>query len=131
MVCAGICGGRIVLWEYLAKVWNGAAASQLYRTAIIKTMRKEKGEKRKYLTFEDNDPTGYKSSLGKKAKVETFWACRAPNGVHHLARSVGRNFSKWLGRSVRGAGGRLRRCAGRLYRILLPFVLKSKGLRSF
>ena len=34
-VCAGISGGRIVLLEYLAKVWNGAAASHLYRTAII------------------------------------------------------------------------------------------------
>ena len=69
-VCAGISNGRIVLWEYLERTWNGKAASALYRNAIIQTVRKEKGEKRKYLIFEDNDPTGYKSGLGKKAKMD-------------------------------------------------------------
>ena len=69
-VCAGISGGRIVLWEYLPKRWNAHEAASLYRKVIIKTLQKHRGMKRKYLLFEDNGPVGYKSSLGKKAKEE-------------------------------------------------------------
>eukprot|EP00973_Karenia_brevis_P025784 3559129-Karenia_brevis.AAC.1 len=67
-VCAGICGSRIVLWEYLPKKWNGSEAAKLYEGAIIKTLKKHKGKKRKYLVFEDNDPSGFKSNLGQEAK---------------------------------------------------------------
>ena len=69
-VCAGICGGRIALWEYLPKRWNADEAASLYQNHIIKTLQKHRGMKRKYLLFEDNDPVGYKSNLGKKTKVE-------------------------------------------------------------
>ena len=69
-VCAGISNGRIVMWEYLAKRWTGEEAAKLYRGAIIKTIQKVRGVKRKYKVFEDNDPTGYKSKVGKKAKAE-------------------------------------------------------------
>ena len=69
-VCAGISGGRIVLWEYLPAVWNAQAAVNLYKNAIIKTLQKQRGVKRKYLVFEDNDPVGYKSNLGKQAKKD-------------------------------------------------------------
>ena len=67
-VCAGISNGRIVLWEYLPRTWNGQVAADLYEGAIIKTLRKVRGEKRKYLILEDNDPVGYKSNEGKMAK---------------------------------------------------------------
>jgi transposase len=67
-VCAGIANGRIVMWEYLAKTWNGEEAAALYEGAIIKTLKKERGEKRKYFILEDNDPTGYKSNKAKSAK---------------------------------------------------------------
>ena len=67
-VCAGISNGRIVMWEYLPKKWNGQVAADLYEGAIITTLRKERGEKRKYLILEDNDPVGYKSNKGKAAK---------------------------------------------------------------
>ena len=43
-------------------------AADLYGGAIITTLRKERGEKRKYLILEDNDPVGYKSNKGKAAK---------------------------------------------------------------
>lgn len=67
-ICAGISNGRIVLWEYLPKTWNGQVAADLYEGAIIKTLRKVRGRKRKYLILEDNDPVGYKSNKGKMAK---------------------------------------------------------------
>lgn len=69
-VCAGISGGRIVMWEYLSNKWTGAAAASLYRGAIMKILKKAQGVKAKYLIFEDNDPTGYKSNKGKDAKAE-------------------------------------------------------------
>ena len=69
-VCAGISQGRIVMWEYLPKVWNGKEAAKLYKGAIMRTLVKHRGVKPKYLVFEDNDPTGYKSNCGKDAKAE-------------------------------------------------------------
>ena len=69
-VCAGISNGRIDMWEYLPKGWTGEEAAKLYQGAIIKTLRKKRGVKPKYFVFEDNDPTGYKSALGKAAKAD-------------------------------------------------------------
>ena len=46
---------RIVMWEYLTKRWTGEEAARLYRGAIIETLRKQRGVKRKYQVFEDND----------------------------------------------------------------------------
>ena len=70
-VCAGISNGRIVMWEYLPKRWNGEEAAKLYKGAILKTLRKQRGVRPTYLVFEDNDPSGYKSSRGKAAKAES------------------------------------------------------------
>ena len=69
-VCAGICNGRIVLWEYLARRWNGAEAAALYRGPIHKALVKHRGQKRSYKVLEDNDPTGYKSKKAVAAKVD-------------------------------------------------------------
>ena len=69
-VCAGLSNGRVVLWEYLPKTWNGEEAASLYRGAIAKTLEKHRGQKRKYRVMEDNDPTGYKSGKALAAKAE-------------------------------------------------------------
>ena len=69
-VCAGISNGRIVLWHYLPKKWNGEEAAKLYRGPIKTTLVKHRGLKRKYRVFEDNDPTGYKSNKALVAKEE-------------------------------------------------------------
>ena len=69
-VCAGVSNGRIAMWEYLPKRWTGEGAAKLYAGAIWKTLQQERGIKRKYRVFEDNDPTGYKSKVGKQAKAE-------------------------------------------------------------
>ena len=68
-VCAGISNGRIVLWHYLPKTWNGQAAADLYTNTILKTLQRVRGKKRSYILIEDNDPTGYKSSKAKVAKA--------------------------------------------------------------
>ncbi len=70
-VCAGISNGRIVLWHYLKKTWNGEAAAELYNDVIYPTLKRVRGLKRWYRLLEDNDPTGYKSNAAKTAKRET------------------------------------------------------------
>ena len=69
-VCAGISNGRVVMWEYLPKAWNGEEATKLYRGAIVRTLKKHRGQKRSYKVLEDNDPRGYKSKKAEDAKSE-------------------------------------------------------------
>ncbi len=69
-VCAGISNGRIVLWHYLPKKWNGAEAAKLYREVISPTLKRVRGLKRSHRLLEDSDPTGHKSNKAKAAKVE-------------------------------------------------------------
>ena len=69
-VCAGISNGRVVLWHYLPKVWNGEAAAHLYTNIIYPTLRRCRGDKRAYTILEDNDPTGYKSNAAKRVKAD-------------------------------------------------------------
>ena len=75
-VCAGVSGGRLVMWEYLPKQWNAKEAVKLYEGAIMTALKKARGTKPKYLVFEDNDPSGYKSNKAiatKKAlKIEAI-----------------------------------------------------------
>ena len=67
---AGISGGRVVLWEYFEGRWNGKKAAEMYKGPIRKILKAKRGDKPSYLICEDNDPTGYKSSAGMKAKKE-------------------------------------------------------------
>lgn len=67
-ICAGICGGKVTLWEELPKRWCGEAAANLYKGPIRKLLKKRCPEKSKYLILEDNDPAGYKSGKAMKAK---------------------------------------------------------------
>lgn len=70
-VCAGISGGRIVLWEYVKGRWNGQEAARMYSGPILTTLRRHRRHRRVFKVLEDNDPTGYKSSKGLKAKKES------------------------------------------------------------
>ena len=69
-VCAGISNGRVVMWEYVPSKWNGDEAANLYRGAIQKTLREQRGRKTRYLISDDNDPAGYKSTKGMLAEAE-------------------------------------------------------------
>ena len=57
------------MWEYLDKKWNADAAVKRYQGAVMSTLRKERGVKRRYKVLEDNDPTGYKSRKAMDAKA--------------------------------------------------------------
>ena len=68
-VCTGISNGRIVMWENLPKRWGGDEAAKLYKRAVTKTLQRYRGTKKRYLLFEDNDPSGYTSQNGLAAKA--------------------------------------------------------------
>lgn len=67
-VCAAIIGGKVRVWHYLPRSWNGQAATDLYANVLIKALVQHRGRKPKYTVLEDNDPTGYKSNKAKAAK---------------------------------------------------------------
>ena len=76
LVCAGISGGKIVLWHYLPTKWNAKETVELYEGPIKSALVKHRGVKRTYSLCEDNDPVGYKSKKGVAAKgalgIRTF-----------------------------------------------------------
>ena len=69
-VFAAVIGGRVRVWHYLPGRWSGAVAADLYRDVLSPMLKLHRGDKRKYLILEDNDPTGFKSNLAIKAKAD-------------------------------------------------------------
>lgn len=69
-VCAGIIDGKVKLWHYLPKSWNGQVAAQTYRGPIHRALKHYCGDKPMYKVLEDNDPVGYKSAKAIEAKGE-------------------------------------------------------------
>jgi hypothetical protein len=67
-IAGGVGNGRVRLWHELAKTWNGQAAAKLYLGPVRSALRRANPKKRSYLMLEDNDPTGFKSTVGEKAK---------------------------------------------------------------
>ena len=66
-VCAGLSGGRVVLWEYYKK-WNAQVAADMYKGPLMQALIRRRGAKPSYLLAEDNDPIGYKSGLAVTEK---------------------------------------------------------------
>ena len=56
------------VWHYLPWRWSGEAAAAFYTRVLAPALKKYRGEKRRYLILEDNDPTGFKSTKGIAAK---------------------------------------------------------------
>ena len=48
--------------------WNGAKAEEMYTSYLAPALRETYPAKKRFLLLEDNDPSGYKSNLGKDAK---------------------------------------------------------------
>ena len=69
-IVAGISNCRVALWHYVDGPWNGNVAAQIYKGPINKTLKKKRGEKKRYVIVEDNDPVGYKSGKAIAAKAE-------------------------------------------------------------
>ena len=69
-VCAGIIGGRVRVWHYLPTRWCGDEAANVYKTVIAPALRRWIGNKKKFISLEDNDPTGYRSNLAIAEKAK-------------------------------------------------------------
>ena len=75
-VTAAVINGKIRMWDYVHNHsstgrWNGAAAASMYSGPLVKALRKafpRRAAKTKWHVLADNDPTGYKSKKGMKAK---------------------------------------------------------------
>jgi hypothetical protein len=88
-----------VLWEYFKGRWNGAKAAEMYKGPIKNILKKKRGDKTSYLVMEDNDPSGYKSSKGMKAKKEA--KIKTVQWPRYSPDLMPLDFSLW--KNVRGA----------------------------
>ena len=50
--------------------WSGAQAVDMYENIIAPALKRYRGEKRRYVILEDNDPIGYKFNVGIDAKAK-------------------------------------------------------------
>ena len=71
MVTAAVINGRIRVWHYIRGPWNGAAAAAKYKGPLRSALKRAYPSRRTHIVLEDNDPTGYKSSQGRRAKRES------------------------------------------------------------
>lgn len=70
-VLAGVGGnGKILMWHFIEGRWNGTMAAKCYKGPVSKALAAAFPAKRRYTVLEDNDPAGFKSSLGRAAKAE-------------------------------------------------------------
>ena len=68
-ISGGVGKGRMLLWHELKRQWNGKAAADLYLGPGRSALRRAWPRKRSFSMLEDNDPTGFKSIAGGKAKA--------------------------------------------------------------
>ena len=70
-VLAGVGNGRVLLWEYLdGQQWSAKTAADFYKGPIAKKLRAVFPVHATFKVLEDNDPSGFKTKLGLKAKAE-------------------------------------------------------------
>ena len=67
-IAAGVGNGRARLWHEVGKKWSGAAAAKLYQGPLHDALKRGWPKRRTWNVLEDNDPTGFKSTAGEKAK---------------------------------------------------------------
>lgn len=68
-VAAGVGNGRVLLWHVIDQSWSGQTAADLYTGPLLKALRRTWPQKRVFKVLEDNDPTGFKSTKGERAKA--------------------------------------------------------------
>lgn len=75
-ITGGVGRGKVLLWHLnTAESWSGAAAADMYAGPLTSALKESypthaKKKKASWTILEDNDPTGYKSKKGEKAKSE-------------------------------------------------------------
>ena len=68
-VLAGVGRGRVRVWHVLEKNWCGSTAASAYGGPILQGLRRAWPGKRTFHVLEDNDPAGFKSRVGVRAKA--------------------------------------------------------------
>ncbi|CAE8638477.1 unnamed protein product [Polarella glacialis] len=72
LVLGGVGGGRMLLWHTVSDGrWSGQAAANMYAGPLPRALNKKYPGKRKCFVLEDNDPTGFRSAKGIKAKADS------------------------------------------------------------
>ena len=66
-VTCAIGGGSVIMWHVTPGQWNKTAAADMYKVLKRRLQAKYPSAK-KFRIMEDNDPTGYKSTLAKETK---------------------------------------------------------------
>ena len=67
-VLAGVGHGKVLVWRYLPKTWDGGAAAAAYSGPVKRALNAEFPGRRTFTVLEDNDPAGFKSTPGLNAK---------------------------------------------------------------
>jgi hypothetical protein len=67
-ILGGVAKGRVCVWHDYGSKWNGKVAADCYLGPIKKGLKKTWPRRRSFKVLEDNDPTGFKSKQGIKAK---------------------------------------------------------------
>ena len=71
LIIAAVGAGGMMMWHEVAEArWTGQAAADMYTGPLKTTLAKAWGRKCAYHVLEDNDPTGFKSRKGIRAKAE-------------------------------------------------------------
>ena len=72
MVACALGAGKVLMWHVVQGQWNGKAAAAMYKGPLQRSLKRAYPEhKGAWRVLEDNDPSGYKSNLGKAAKVDS------------------------------------------------------------
>ena len=66
----GVGNGKVLLWEYIEGRWNSHEAERLYSGPMKDVLQETYPNRTRFNVLEDNDPAGFKSKIGMKAKVD-------------------------------------------------------------
>ena len=71
LIIAAVGAGRMMMWHEVPDTrWTGQAAVDMYTGPLKKALAKAWGKKRNFHVLGDNDPAGFKSRKGIRAKAE-------------------------------------------------------------
>ena len=68
-VTCAVAKNKVILWHVTEGPWNGDAAAIMYK-GLGAALRKEWGNKRKFVVVEDGDRKGFQSGKGRQAKED-------------------------------------------------------------
>ena len=144
-VTAAVVNGRIRMWHYVEGRWKGAAAAEMYKGPLRKTLERNFPGRRSWVVLEDNDPTGYQSSKGRAAKdsahiVSMGLPKRSPDlnvldyslwkAVNDRMRAAEQTFPKAFRETKAAFAARLRRTALRLPEAEVTKAVQSMRRRT-